>query len=125
MFLRRDNGAYVRLWTGAYWPNRSQTCNLSKKVSECQEGIVLHFQAYSGGALNQDHNYVFVPKSHVASFGGAGVGMVFCDGTRWGRKYVYVYDTYVTGIDANSQTADCGGVTMTNGRWALTEILGI
>lgn len=112
------------LWSGAYWPNRSQTCSLSRPVHECQEGIVLHFQAYSGGALNQDHNYVFVPRSHVTSFGGAGVGVLLCDGTRFGRKYVYVYDTYVTGIDANGTTGTCAGVAMTNNRWALTEVLG-
>lgn len=130
IFDALDNAAYVKtLWSNAsgWYMTGSQRATLSEPVSSQARGIVLHWQRYvSGAAQDYNHQYFFVPRSHVADHGGTGVNFLMTDGNAMCSKYVYVADTVLTGNDQNSKTvsASCG-VTLTNGGWVLTEVLGV
>lgn len=131
--IAHDNSYYVKqLWhndTG-YYMNASQTANLSEKVSDQRTGIVLHWQAYvSGSVKNYDHNFFFVPKSHVSRNPGGGVAMFLTVSTANAvtTKYVYVNDDRITGNDVNGQDPSTAnsGISKTPKYFVLTEVLGV
>lgn len=106
--------------------NANQTANLSEPISEQRTGIVMHWQGYSNGVTqNYQHNYVFVPKSHV-EFPGEGVGCVM-RGNSLVVKYVYVSDTRITGNVNNESTAlNLSNIgTCNNRELVMTEVLGV
>lgn len=108
--------------------NENQTAQLSERVSAQRTGIVLHWQAYdpSTGVKGYQHNYCFVPKSHVEEAPGEGVGMLLMADSRLVTKYVYVSDDHITGNANNANTSDTiSGVEVNNRYQALTEIFGI
>lgn len=127
-----DSARYVRkLWgddVGQYM-FASQTAELSESVSSQRTGIVLHWQAYSSGhAQNYDHNFFFVPKTHVERNNGGGVAMFLAisTGSTVATKYVYVHDGKVVGNDINSRDPYQGsGITLTPKYFVLTEVLGV
>lgn len=128
-----DNARYVRqLWSddGGLYMFASQVAELSEPVSAQRSGIVLHWQAYTNGsAQNYDHNYFFVPKSHVSRNPGGGVPMFLTVSTLHiaTAKYVYVHDDRIVGNDVNSQnpTASQTGIEKTPKYFVLTEIIGV
>ena len=116
------------LWSGAYHMTASHTATLTRNVSTCPTGIVLHWQAYvNGSAANQDQLYCFVPKTHVASFAGGGVQMPLMTSGfgNVGCKYVYVYDDRVTGAANNNQSGTGSSITYNNAYWVLTQIIAV
>lgn len=118
------------LWSSGGWHmNGSQTANLSENVNAQPTGIVLHWQAYVNGAVqNYEHHYVFIPKSHVARYNGAGIMSILANATLsvFGTKYVYVHNAKITGNDNNNKSGTgASGIKYTNGRWVLTEVLGV
>ena len=128
-----DHARYVRLlWSHAtgYYMNKSQTVQLSEPVSAQRAGIVLHWQAYvDGSSKNYDHNYFFVPKSHVESNPGGGVPMFLTTSTANAvtTKYVYVSDDRITGNAVNNQnpsTTD-SGIERTPKYFVLTQVIGV
>ena len=103
----------------------SQTITLNEPISDQLSGIVLHWQAYeSGKAQDYDHNYCFVPKTHIA---GAGVAMFLINqsGTHVGNKYVYVYDDKIKGHDNNYSNITASGITLDRRYFVLTEVIGV
>lgn len=128
-----DNARYVKLlWSDAsgWYMNASQTATLSEPVSEQRSGIVLHWQAYANGsAQNYDHNYFFVPKSHVESNPGGGVPMFLTVSTANAvtTKYVYVNDDRITGNDVNGQNPSTAnsGIDKTPKYFVLTQVIGV
>ena len=122
-----SNRSLKVLWSGGHLMNANQTATLSEAVSEQLTGIVLHWQAYSSGAVqNYHHSYTFVPKSHT---NGGGISIFLTDsyGNIVGTKYVYVGNTTVTGNDVNDDAkADrSGGIASTSNYWVMTEVLGV
>lgn len=119
------------LWSGSGWyMDATKTCNLSETLNSQKNGIVLHWQGYSGGVTqDSDHNYFFVPKSHAVETGkGVSMWLNNASGSAVSTKYLYVYDDKVTGNDNNSRdqtTVSGSGVTVTPKYFVLTEILGI
>lgn len=118
------------LWSGGpYYMMSTHSCTLSENVSNQSFGIVLHWQYYLSGAVqNSDHHYTFIPKSHVAKFNGGGVVdfWVAGGGAYACRKYVYVSNGAVKGNDNNNSTAaGACGITYSNNRWVLSQILGV
>lgn len=121
------NPAQKILWSGNSWMSAAHTRNLSENVSDQENGIVLHWQRYTDSTVrNYNHNYVFVPKSHVADFAGAGVGMILSGGgSRMCIKYIYVYDSYLVGNDINITDQTIAGVVCTPTEFVLTQVIGV
>lgn len=113
------------LWSGVYYMTETQTATLSRNLSTCQTGIVLHWQAYeNGSAANNSHVYSFVPKAHPV---GAGMlcPMAAPNFAYIGSKYVYVYNNRVVGNTHNDATGTNNGVTYNNKHWVLTQIIAV
>lgn len=120
------------LWGPDYmYMNGSQTINLSQKVSEQKNGIVLMWQAYSNGKPQSwDFNYTFIPKHHTLVFPAGGVTCLLSNssGTVIATKYVYVYDDKIQGNDINelgSTTRSGSGIITNSKYWVLTYVLGV
>lgn len=104
---------------------KNQEADLSKPISECATGVMLHWQGYEpGGSVgNYDHVYQYVPKHHVAKTDGAGVGFVMGARAKIARKYLYVHDDYIQGNELNDQEVNMtDGGTFYNNRFVLTEV---
>lgn len=113
------------LWSGVYYMTETQTATLSRNLSTCQTGIVLHWQAYeNGSAANNSHVYSFVPKAHPAGEGML-CPMAAANFAYVGSKYVYVYNNRVVGNTHNDATGTNNGVTYNNKHWVLTQIIAV
>lgn len=130
-----DNGNLINnnqvLWgPDYYFMSGSNTINLSQKVSEQKNGIVLVWQAYSDNAPQPwDYNFTFIPKWQVITNSSKGVScfLVNSTGTILGTKYVYLFDDKIKGYNENStgSTKRNSGITTTNNHWVLTYVLGV
>lgn len=125
---------YKLLWSGNYWPDSTQKCTLSEKVSEQKNGIVLWFSVYDTEGTSDNtgwvpyyvHKSVFEIKKNLGVSNNAGFCVnVFATGNfgNIGTKYVYVYDDYVTGSDANKETGE-NKIPYNNRKWTLKAIVG-
>lgn len=85
------------------WPNASQRINLSKKLSECNGGIVLVWRLDASDDL---YHYQYVPKYHTNHSSAKITEVIPTNVTASGIehcvKVVYVYDTYIVGVAENS-----------------------
>ena len=94
--------------SGTYYMHGTQTVNLSKKLSDCQHGIVLCWQDYNpstGTVHAKDYVYTFIPKSHGVNANGKPVCCIvsrYETGTSFGVKYIYVYNDKLTGYADNT-----------------------
>ena len=119
------------LWgPGYYYMTANHIINLSQKVSEQKNGIVLVWQAYVDGQPQfYDFNYTFVPKHHTLVFPGRGISCFLSNSTaaKIGTKYVYVHDDRIEGNNVNDDgaTKRASGITTTNNYWVLTYVLGV
>lgn len=130
-----DNGNLINdnqvLWgPGFYYMTANHTINLSQKVSEQKNGIVLVWQAYANGQPQfYDFNYTFVPKQHILIHDGAGVTCWLSNssGKIVATKYVYVHNDKIVGNNVNDDGATnrASGITTTNNYWVLTHVLGV
>lgn len=131
-----DNGNLINnnqiLWgPDYYYMNANHIINLSQKVSEQKNGIVLVWQAYADGESKYyDFNYTFIPKQHVLIHDGAGVTCWLSNSTGnvIATKYVYVYDNQIQGNDVNSTgvtTRNGSGIITNSTHWVLTHVLGV
>lgn len=128
-----DNARYVRqLWSNdaGWYMLASQVAELSEPVSAQRSGIVLHWQAYTNGtAQDYDHNYFFVPKSHVSRNPGGGVPMFLTVSTLNAAtaKYVYVHDDRIVGNNVNNQEPSTtgSGIERTPKYFVLTQVIGV
>lgn len=130
-----DNGNLINdnqiLWgPNYYFMSASQTINLSQKVSEQKNGIVLVWQAYSDDAPQPwDYNFTFIPKWQVITNSSRGVAcfLATSHANYIGTKYVYLFDNKITGHKDNSTGAIKGnsGITTTNNHWVLTHVIGV
>ncbi|MGT9032694.1 hypothetical protein ACVV55_13770 [Enterococcus faecalis] len=105
------------LWTGVLGLYANQSATPSKKITDCQTGWILVFQAYeSGSASESTFHYFHIPKSHATYHNGAGINLQISDwrGVNRGLKYVYVRENRITGHEMNSISP--------NNKLVLTEI---
>lgn len=116
------------LWSGAIYMNGSQVVELSAKISEQTNGVVLVFSAYENGtSKNWDWNTVFVPKQLVSLQPGNGYDIKLNTPT-YGHidaKYLYVSDDHITGHDNNTASGSNNGVTYNNKYWVLRYVIGV
>ena len=110
----------------------SHTVNLNEKVSAQKNGITLCWSQWNGtSALNVDFVYTYIPKEQVTVYGeGRGVSCPLISGHNtghFGSKYMYIYDTKITGNDLNARkyTDATSNVTIENNRWVLRTVIGV
>lgn len=120
------------LWSGASYMIANQTATLSKKISEMPHGIVLCWSGYSNDeAKNYDWHCTFVPKQHVATQDGAGIGTGLMSNASMsivGHKYVYVSDSSISGNDNNKNTKSSTQDIISeinNAHWVLRYVIGV
>ncbi|MBA8772131.1 hypothetical protein HIR57_01185 [Staphylococcus coagulans] len=83
------------------WPNQTQNVNLSKKVSECQNGIVL---VWRSDAEDDNYHYQYVPKYHVSAHSTTKIVHLIPTNSanEFCTKTVIVKDNVVNGTDDNN-----------------------
>lgn len=114
------------LASGMYMTS-GHTANLTEAVSAQRHGIVLVFSAYNGA---EDTNYswecFFVPKQLVA-LSTSGHTFILGRGkfTYVGTKYLYIYDTYITGHADNNLTGSNNGITYANNKFVMRYVIGV
>ena len=118
-----------QLWTSTWFMNASQTAYLSEPISEQQHGILLFFQAYENGSVQEYwHNVYFVPKSIVKLKPGVGHSFHMVGGSDYGgegRKYLYIYDDKIVGNKHNEGNGTKNGITYANNKFVLKYVYGI
>ena len=118
------------LWSGSYYMNDTQTATLSESVSSQPNGIVLVWSYYVDGAAdNSNFRPFFIPKQFVTSHNGKGIAMFLTNSglTVAASKYVYVFDTKLTGHSNNgaAAAAKASGVTSTPRQFVLRYVIGV
>ena len=113
--------------TSGMYMTAGHTANLLEPVSDQPNGIVLVFSAYESAT---DTNYgwqcFFVPKQLVAlSTSGHTFELSRGKHTRKGTKYLYIYDTYITGHADNNLTGTSNGITYANNKFVLRYVIGV
>lgn len=90
------------LWTGGAFMTGSQTITPSKSLTQCPHGWMLVWSRYANGASVQgDWNVTFIPRMLGSNSGGQWHPMGGAGGA-YMAKYLYAYNTYITGHDTNS-----------------------
>ena len=142
LLAKKSNTNYDTEWVDAIQNNQilwgpdykymgaNQTINLSQKVSEQKNGIVLVWQAYSDNSPQPwDYNFTFIPKWQPMTNSSRGncCFLAGSNGDTIGTKYVYIYDDKIVGNDINSNgsTKRNSGITTTNNHWVLTYVIGV
>lgn len=115
------------LWeSSGYYMTSTHRANLLKPVSKCPNGIVLLWEHFSNGKVdNYGYNYQYIPKYHVQSNPGGGCFIALGNVGIEAFKYVYVNNTYIAGNDKNNQTITSNGITYSNNRYVLTQVLAV
>lgn len=113
--------------TSGMYMTEGHTANLTEAVSAQRHGIILVFSAYeSASDTNYSWQCFFVPKQLVAL---STSGHTFTLGrgkfSRTGTKYLYIYDTYITGHADNSATGTSNGITYANNKFVLRYVFGV
>lgn len=117
------------LWSGAWYMNELQTIELTEKVSDQTNGIVLVFSRYSDNeAKDEQFKEFFVPKTIVAEKPGKGhcFDMASDKFTAVCSKYLYISDTTITGREGNADTGTAStGITYNNKYFVLRYVIGV
>ena len=117
------------IWTGGYYMGSSQTANLSQKVTDQKNGIILVWSAYaSGQSQNYNWNFVFVPKQFITTAGEGNGVSCFLTGSSMGSigyKYVYVNDTTITGASINEESGTKNGISYNGKLYVLRYVIGV
>ena len=112
------------LWSGSNVMLGTDRVELTEKVEEQQNGIVLVFSNASG---DYQFNSFFVPKDFVLAHLGLGSQFIMTGGVfeKIGTKYLYINNAYITGHDNNGLTGTRNGITYDNQNFALRYVIGV
>lgn len=103
----------------------THTAHLSRDISTCQSGVLLHWQPYTSGTTQTwGHVFTFIQK---AQNNGTGC-MVILATSKFavvGTKYVYVYDNRIVGNDDNNKSGTANGITYNNAYWVMTQVIAV
>lgn len=129
----RAYGTNVVLWSGALYMSNSHTITLSASIKSQPHGIVLVFSAYdtsAGSALNNNFQYVFIPKYHVIGYSGGGVTVFLTthNTSTSSSKYLYISDTSIVGHANNNTTTvtnNGSGITTNQRYFVLRNVVGV
>ena len=94
--------------SGAWWLGSGQVANVSKPISECSNGWILHFTEYTSGmngnTKNGQNHWFFIPKEYQQlSDVGHSFTLTHSNGFTT-FKYVYIQGNKITGTAANDNT---------------------
>lgn len=115
------------LWTGSWFMNANQTAQLSEKVSDQNNGIVLIWSPYQNGqAQNWGYYHTFISKYQL-QLTGNGVNCILMtnDFSAICGKYIYVNDSYISGNNENETSGTRNGVTYKNNSFVLRAVIGV
>lgn len=100
------------------WPTETQRINLTKRLSQCNGGIILVWRLDSSDNL---YHYQYVPKYHTNHTSAKVTEMIPTNVTSSSIEHciksVYIYDSYIVGVAENNSSS-----TKTN-KIRLHEIL--
>lgn len=127
------NGRQHILWrdTGGSYMQGNQQAQLSERISEQNNGIVLLFQPYDNTnnvPYQKEYQLYFIPKIEIATIG-EGMGhtfMIWSDnfGLR-ATKYLFIHDDKIVGFENNNKTLTIDGKTVDNKDAVLTAVFGV
>lgn len=117
------------LWEGEIYMKGDQTANLSEKITEQKNGIVLIWSHYDSGTKNEGFTFFFIPKEYIKVTNSTGYG-INCTMAHYRfnvivNKYIYVHDDRIIGNDINNATGTTNGVTYANNRMVLRYVIGV
>ena len=126
--LRGADGPYTYDSIGNYMVG-SHTAYLEEKVSEQQNGIILVWSFYNGGAKNWGWNFTVVPKLFVTDNPDVGGMSTFMSEAATlgnvGVKYFYVKDDSIIGNDNNAKSGTGpSGIKYNNNKFVLRWVYG-
>ena len=117
------------LWSGQNYMTATQTVELSGKVSEQRNGIVLVFCEYlNGAAATSAFHSFFIPKEQVVTHPAKGYTFTLATGKfeYMATKYLYIDDQVITGhADNNATGTGTSGIKYTNNRFVLRYVIGV
>jgi hypothetical protein len=117
------------LWSGQNYMTATQTVNLSGKVSEQKNGIVLVFCEYiNGAAATSAFHSFFIPEEQVVTHPGKGYTFTLATGKfeYMATKYLYIDNEKIDGhADNNTTGTGTSGIKYTNNRFVLRYVIGI
>lgn len=113
--------------TSGMYMTEGHTANFTEPVSAQRHGIILVFSAYESSTdTNYSWECFFVPKQLVA-LSTSGHTFILGRGkfSRVGTKYLYIYDTKITGHADNNLTGTSNGITYANNKFVLRYVFGV
>lgn len=117
------------LWTGTWYMTAGHTAELSEKISEQVNGIVIVFSRIGDGvAQNDNFASFFVPKTIVAKHPGLGMNFFMSHSSfeYCGAKYLYISDQQIKGHANNSLIGTgANGIKFENNRFIMRYVIGV
>ena len=112
-----------------WYMDAAKTVLLEEKISEQQNGIILVWSFYNGGAKNWGWNFTVIPKIFVTdNTDGGGVSTFMSENATLGNvgaKYIYVRDDRIIGNDNNSASGTgTSGIKYYNNKFVLRWVYG-
>ena len=117
------------LWTGTWYMTAGHIAELSEKISEQMNGIVIVFSRIGDGvAQNDNFSCFFVPKYVVTQHPGLGLNFFMAHSSfeYVGAKYLYINDQQIKGHGNNSLTGTGAvGIKFENNRFIMRYVIGV
>ena len=117
------------LWSGTWYMTAGHIAELSEKISDQVNGIVIVFSRIGDGvAQNDNFSSFFVPKYVVAQHPGLGMNFFMSHSSfeYCGAKYLYLNDTQIKGHANNNLTGTGAvGIKFENNRFIMRYVLGV
>ena len=117
------------LWTGTWYMTAAHIAELSEKISEQVNGIVIVFSRIGDGvAQNDNFASFFVPKTIVAKHPNLGMNFFMAHSSfeYCGAKYLYIGDTQIKGHGNNSLVGTSAiGIKFENNRFIMRYVIGV
>lgn len=117
------------LWSGTWYMTAGHTANLSEKISEQMNGIVIVFSRIGEGvAQNDNFASFFVPKYVIEKHPGLGMNFFMSHSSfeYCGAKYLYISDQKIVGHANNSLTGTSAvGIKFENNRFIMRYVIGV
>lgn len=115
--------------TGWYMTSE-HSITLPKKISECLNGIVLVFSAYTDNTVrNYNWHSFFIPKYYTKYNLNKGGGTVFLlvhnSCSFIAQKYLYINDTTISGNDINKEANENAVIPYRNNNFVLRYVLEV
>lgn len=126
-----DTGGKI-LWQGGLHMNANQSIELSERVKDQSNGIVLIFQSYDGGVKSWGINHCFVSKRAVTIHPGGHMSFFLTNEIgQVGVKGLVITDDDTTmkgkisGKENNTYQGTSNGITFANSYFVLTYVVGV